>query len=62
MPTQIISESHAKIILVSLKIVCRKCANMDLRGEEKENFRKSKSNNSIGEKDIYLLSKWKSSH
>lgn len=62
MPTQIIPESHEKIILLTLKIICRKFANMDLRGEVKENFYKSKSSLRSGEKGFYLLSKWRSLH
>ena len=62
MPTQIIPESHAKMILLTLKIICRKFANMDLRGEVKENFYKSKGSHGSGEKVFYLLSKWSSSY
>jgi len=65
MPTQIIPERHAKMILLTLKIICRKFANMGLRGEVKgevkENY-KSKSNHGNGEKGFYLLSKWRSLH
>lgn len=62
MPTLIIPERHAKMILLTLKIICRKFANMSLRGEVKENFYKSKSNHGNGEKCFYLLSKWRSLH
>lgn len=59
MPIRILPERHIKMILVTLKIICKKSANMDLRGEEKENFCKSKRHNKIAEKD--LLFKWRSS-
>lgn len=62
MPTQIIPERHAKMILLTLKIICRKFANMGLRGEVKENFYKSKSSHGSGEKGFYMLSKWRSLH
>lgn len=34
---------------------------MEFREEEKENLHKSKRHKRIGEKDLHLLSKWRSS-
>lgn len=45
------------MVLVTLKIVFRKSANTDLRGEERENFHKSKRHDRVAfQMEVFILS------